>query len=184
LLSDGAGLWTRGDAKDYEDWATLVGDRRWSWEGFLPYFRKTEHHHDPNVDLKLHGRNGPVHTASVSSSGRNYPLREIVKAGWTSLGVKEIPDVNYGDQLGIAEEVENRTYGKRTVAAVAYPLDGVTIMSETLVKRVIVSSEKVATGVELADGRLSLPSVRLSSLLGQFGHPKFSCCLVLGLERN
>lgn len=148
------GLWTRGDAKDYEDWATLVGDRRWSWEGFLPYFRKTEHHHDPNVDPKLHGRNGPVHIATVSFSGRKYPLKETVKAAWAALGVKEIPDVNCGDQIGMAEETENHTYGKRTIAAAAYPLDGVTILSDTLVRRVIVSQEKVATGAELTDGRM------------------------------
>ena len=154
LLSDSTGLWVRGDAKDYEDWATLVGDERWSWDGFLPYFRKTEHSHGPHVDPKLHGRNVPVHTASISSSGRKYPLKGTVKAAWTSLGVKEIPDLNCGNQIGIAEEIENRTYGKRTVAGAAYPLDGVTVMSETLVRRVILSSEKVATGVEIADGRI------------------------------
>ena len=154
LLSDSTGLWVRGDAKDYEDWATLVGDERWSWDGFLPYFRKTEHSHGPHVDPKLHGRNVPVHTASISSSGRKYPLKGTVKAAWTSLGVKEIPDLNCGNQIGIAEEIENRTYRKRIVAGAAYPLDGVTVMSGTLVRRVILSSEKVATGVEIADGRI------------------------------
>jgi len=38
------------DAKDYDEWARLVNDKRWSWSGSLPYFRKTEHHHDPNAD--------------------------------------------------------------------------------------------------------------------------------------
>jgi choline dehydrogenase-like flavoprotein len=147
------GSWNRGDAKDYEDWASLVGDTRWSWEGFLPYFRKIEHHHDPNVDLNIHGRNGPLHTSSVSSSERKYPLRDLVKAAWESLGVKQIPDVNCGDQIGMAEEVENRIDSKRIVAAAAYPLDGVTVMTGTLVRCVLISSEKIATGVELADGR-------------------------------
>jgi hypothetical protein len=80
-------------------------------------------------------------------------LKSTVKAAWTSLGVKEITDVNCGNQIGIAEEVENRTYGKRTMAVAAYPLDEVTVMSETFIRRVILLSEKVATGVEIAGGR-------------------------------
>lgn len=148
-----AGLWTRGHRKDYDDWANLVGDRQWSWDGFLSYFYKTEHHHNLNVDFKLHGRTGPVHTASVSSSGRNYPLRDTLRAALEALGVKHILDVNGGDEVGMAEEVENRTDSKRTVVAAAYPLSGVTILSETLARRVIISPEKAAIGVELVDGR-------------------------------
>jgi choline dehydrogenase-like flavoprotein len=61
--------------------------------------------------------------------------------------------MNAGDQIGIGESSENRTANKRTIAAAAYPLDGVTILSETLVKKVIISAENIATGVELADGQ-------------------------------
>ena len=148
------GSWNRGDAKDYDDWATIVSDRRWSWEGMLPYLRKIEHHHDPNVDLSVHGRNGPIHTSSVSFSGRRYPLKSSVKSAWESLGVEQIPDVNGGNQIGMAEEVENRIGFERIIAAAAYALDGVTVMTETLVKRVLISPEKTATGVELANGRM------------------------------
>lgn len=101
-------------------------------------------------------------------------MRDLVKGAWESLGVKQIPDVNGGDQIGMAEEVENRTFSKRTVTAAAYPLDGVTVMIETLVRRVLISPEKIATGVELADGRkfaakrevvISTGSIRTPQLL-------------------
>jgi hypothetical protein len=58
----------------------------------LPYFRRTEHHYEANLDFSLHDLNGPVHTASVTSSGRNYPLRNSVLAAWKELGVEEHPD--------------------------------------------------------------------------------------------
>ena len=114
-----------------------------------------------------------MHTASVSSSGRNYPLRNLVKSAWESLGVKYIPDVNAGDQIGMAEEVENRTYSKRTVAAAAYPLNGVTVMSETLAKRVLISTERTANGVELADGRKFTANREVIVSTGSLRTPQF-----------
>lgn len=41
------------------------------------------------------------------------------------------------------------------IASAAYPLQGVTVMSSTLVRRVIISQDgtQVATGVELPDGQ-------------------------------
>jgi choline dehydrogenase-like flavoprotein len=174
------GLWTRGDSKDYDAWAASVGDDRWNWAGFLPYFRKTEHHFSPldSSSSKNHGHNGPVHTASVSSSGRNYLLREPIKEAWASLGIHPAADVNDGSPLGLAELVEARTQGQRVIASAAYPLTGVTVMTSTLVKRVLVSAlpdgTKVATGVELSSGEkisarreviLSAGSIRTPQLL-------------------
>lgn len=153
-----SGLWTRGDSKDYEAWANLVDDNRWSWSGLLPHFRKTETHYDPKGSSELHGHNGPVYTASVSSSGRNYPLREPIKAAWTELGLQSPEDSNGGHPLGIAETVESRSIGQRVIASAAYPLNGVTVLSSTLVKRIMISSPphglKVATGVETTSGKI------------------------------
>jgi choline dehydrogenase-like flavoprotein len=171
---DNVGLWMRGDSKDYEDWARLVGDERWSWEGFLPYFCKTETHFDASDSSKYHGYAGPVPTASVTSSGRKYPLRDLVRAAWEDLGIKEVDDINAGSPLGMADVVESRIKGQRVVASTAYSLEGVTVMTSTIARRVIISSSKVATGVELADGRiftakreviLSAGSIRTPQLL-------------------
>jgi choline dehydrogenase-like flavoprotein len=156
----------------------MVGDKRWSWEGFLPYFCKTERHYDPKVSSKIHGHVGSVYTASVSSSGRNYPLREPIKAAWASLGIQKVEDINDGSPLGVAEVVESRTKGQRVISSAAYSLNGVTILSSTMAQRILVSSlkdgTKVATGVELANGQsysakreviLSAGSIRTPQLL-------------------
>jgi len=62
----------------------------------LPYFRKTEHHHDPGANPKEHGLDGGMYTYSNTSTGRKYPLRHMVKAAWESIGLKEVPDANSG----------------------------------------------------------------------------------------
>lgn len=154
------GLWTRGDAGDYSEWARLVNNKSWGWEGFLPYFRKTETHYAAftPADWKNHGYDGPVYTASVTSSGRNYPLREPLRQAWSSMGINEVVDINGGNLEGMAEVVEARTRGKRVVAAGAYSLDKVEVLSETLVKRIVVErlsdGSNVASGVELANGAI------------------------------
>lgn len=33
------GMWTRGNAADYDLWAKLAGDKQWSYDGLVPYFR-------------------------------------------------------------------------------------------------------------------------------------------------
>ena len=153
------GTWTRGTKCDYDHWGEVVGDSRWNYKGMLPYFRKTETHHDPQGDPTQHGFEGPIHTASISgsNSNRKYPLREPLLEGWKKVGVHRIQDGNMGSQLGIAEMIENWRDGKRQMTRNAYELSGVQILTETLVHRIIIeerNGDQVATGVLLADGRV------------------------------
>jgi choline dehydrogenase-like flavoprotein len=122
----------------------------------LPYFKRSEHHFESGADPQQHGFEGPMHTSSVSSSGRKYPLRSTILNAWKRLGLEEIPDANNGTPQGVAELVENRRNGLRQLTSVVYPLRGAHILTETMVSRVIVANGqqgKVAIGVELADKR-------------------------------
>lgn len=178
------GTWTRGDRQDYATWAEKVGDERYSWEGFLPYFRRTETHFDGGArgkekqDESVHGYEGPVHTASATSSGRKYPLREPILKAWAEFGVErqESGDINDGSPLGVAEGVEARKDGKRVIASEVYPLDGVTVASSTLVRKVLFTStyegEKVATGVELTNGRAFTTRREVILCAGAFRTPQ------------
>lgn len=147
----------RGDKHDYDAWGRVVGDSRWSYAGILPYFRKTEFHHTPWANPTDHGFEGGMYTASVTSSGRNYPLRDMVKAAWEAIGLEQIPDANSGSPQGFADLTENRKDGKRQLATDAYSLTGVNVRTETLVNKVVaqqVHGRKTATGVELATGEV------------------------------
>ena len=93
---------------------------------------------------------------SVTSSRRKYPLRQPIKDAWASVGVNEVPDINSGSTLGLAEVAEARINGERVIASSVYSLGGITIKTGTLVKRVLIDDQKdqkVAYGVEVVDGR-------------------------------
>jgi choline dehydrogenase-like flavoprotein len=149
------GGWIRGDALGYDEWAREVGDKRWSYKGLLPYFRRSEKHFDYDADPEQHGFDGPITTTSVRTSGRHYPLREKVLKLWSHLGLQQIPDANNGHPIGIADLVENWKDGKRQITSHAYPLDGVEVLTNTLVRRVIVE-DGIAVGVELADREMHM----------------------------
>ena len=148
----------RGDAQDFDAWASLVNDSRWSYNGLLPYFKKTETHHDPQADPAIHGANGPIHTETAAKSGRLYPLTQPTQKAWERLGLLKIPDGNVGAPRGIWEMVENRRNGQRQLTSSAYPFSqpNLTVITHTLVSRVLMrqTDEKwKATGVELGNGQ-------------------------------
>ena len=151
------GLWTRGDRKDYETWVKKSGDSKWSYDALLPYFRRSESHFDPTLDPKQHGIDGPVPLVSTSSTGRDYPLRPLLQEAWASAGVEKIPNPNAGSPLGVGDAIECRSNKERIIATDAYSMKGVSIQTNTVVSRVVIEQQddkKVATGIELANGRI------------------------------
>ncbi len=127
----------------------MVEDPRWSYEGLLPYFKKSEHWHDENGDKSHHGFSGPMHT---SSGGRDYALREPVRNALLSTGLQFNADVNSGHPNGVTKLVESWHNASRQHAAICYNLEGVHVMTNTVVQRVIIENS-IAVGVELNDGR-------------------------------
>ncbi|RAO72117.1 uncharacterized protein BHQ10_008129 [Talaromyces amestolkiae] len=158
------GTWTRGSAADYNRWGELVKDRQWSYEGLLPYFRKTEtHFKTTHADLTVHGVEGPIHNVSISQSSpdRKYPLREPLRAAWNRLGVEITEDANAGVPLGLGELTENWRDGRRQIASEVFgikQLPRLTVLTETLVQRVLIedheSGTKRAVGVEVIGGHV------------------------------
>ncbi|KAL8947727.1 MAG: hypothetical protein Q9222_006023 [Ikaeria aurantiellina] len=161
--------WTRGDRADYDLWGKLVNDKRWSYDGQLPYFRKTETHHDPKADPHQHGFNGPIH--STPALGRTYPLTKNLKEAYLSIGVKAIPDHNGGDNKGMAPHIENWYEGKRQPAGKAYGLNGIDIRTNSTVRRILLDQRK-AVGVELATGEIIRADKEVILCCGVFRSPQ------------
>lgn len=98
------------------------------------------------------------HVTTVTSTHREYPLRDIELQSWQQLGVQPIPrfDANAGNSTGVGDMTENRRNGKRQIAAAVYPLNGITLLLETQVAKVLTSKNchgtLVAEGVQLANG--------------------------------
>ena len=95
-------------------WAQL-GNRGWSYDDVLPYFRKLEDRSagaDP-----FRGAGGPQH---VSDPAERHPLCEAFIAGANSLGVPLNPDYNGAAQEGVAYYQRTIRNGRRHSAAAGF----------------------------------------------------------------
>jgi choline dehydrogenase-like flavoprotein len=152
------GGWARGNASDYDAWAQIVGDGRWSYNGLLPYLKRSEKFAKAEADPRQHGLNGTMKVTSISASDpkRRYPLREPIQKAWAELGVEHVPS-STGKLEGLSEFLENWDNGIRQPSHLAYGLAGVDVRTDTPVDRVLFErlpgKVPLATGVLLADGR-------------------------------
>ncbi|PTB62747.1 GMC oxidoreductase [Trichoderma citrinoviride] len=174
-----SGGWIRGDKYDFDLWGDLVDDHRWSYAGLLPYMKLSE---DCPVDNpKEHGKDGPLPIQGIISTHREFPLRNQTLESWEAVGVQLLPNVdgNAGNPLGIGDLFENKLKGRREIASNNFPLGGVTVLTKTMVAKVLLSTptassqEPEATGVKLANGTeiqgkeiiLSAGAIRTAQLL-------------------
>jgi choline dehydrogenase len=109
-------IWVRGQPLDYDTWAQL-GNRGWSYDQVLPFFKKIEHfERDGAIDeSRAHG--GPVNVAD--SYSRNELADLFIDAG-VALGHDRNPDYNNGVQDGFGYYQCSMKNGLRWSAAHAY----------------------------------------------------------------
>ncbi|KAB8297738.1 hypothetical protein EYC80_001540 [Monilinia laxa] len=171
------GGWARGDKRDYDAWARILGDDRWSYKGLLPYFQRSESVHDVAENPDQYGYDGPMKVTSISGSDpkRRYPLREPILKAWAELGVEHIP-TNTGKLDGLSEFLENFDDGVRQPSYLAFDLSGVRIITETAVHRILFEQtpdqKPRATTVVLADGRQIKARKEIIISAGAVGSPQ------------
>lgn len=146
----------RGDATDYQDWADMVNDDRWGYDNMLQYIKKSEQWFSTQDEAE-HGQDGAIFVSSPEYENRTYPLSPDLIESWQQLGVpvRKNEDTNAGNNIGVGQLNQNRIRGARQVANTRYPLDGITVLTHTLVQSVIVDTDgntPTATGVVLANG--------------------------------
>ena len=89
-------LYVRGNARDFDDWAQM-GNRGWSWEEVLPFFKKSERR--DGGDPAFRGTSGGLR---VSDMRDRFDLTDdIIRAG-EELGHPRNPDYNGASQDGFA----------------------------------------------------------------------------------
>ena len=132
-------IYMRGQARDYDGWAQLLGDESWSWNNNLPYFKMHEDHH--KGASALHGAHGSE--ADLLQTA-NSPYHEVLrhrKAGgewrvdkqrlrWDVLeafaraaqqaGIPATDDFNTGDNEGVGYFEVNQKKGWRWNTAKAF----------------------------------------------------------------
>ncbi len=107
-------IFVRGQPEDFDGWAQS-GNRGWSWEDVLPYFRKLERFR--GGDPRLRGDSGPLHVTEVVE--RNPLADAFVDAG-VEAGYARNPDYNGENQEGFGYYQVNQHRGRRWSAAEAY----------------------------------------------------------------
>lgn len=86
----------RGNALDFDHWATLPGLEDWSYHDVLPYFRKAEGRDIGANDY--HGGDGPV-SVTTPKNGNNVLFHAMVEAG-VQAGYPRTDDLNGYQQEG------------------------------------------------------------------------------------
>ncbi len=108
-------LYVRGQPQDYDGWAQL-GCTGWSWDGVLPYFKRSETWKGPN-GTEHRGTDGPlsVQTSRLSRDIVDHWIEAAVDAGY-----KRAADYNGPDQEGVGHFQLTMKGGRRCSSAVAY----------------------------------------------------------------
>jgi len=141
-------IYNRGQAADFDDWASL-GNRGWSYAELLPYFRRTECRIGA-ADERYRGREGRL---PVSTNALRLPVAEAFIAAAEATGLPRNDDYNGARQEGVAYSQAHIRRGLRvsTAHAFLHPARrlGVEVRTRTRVLRVRFEGRR-ATGVVCA----------------------------------
>jgi choline dehydrogenase len=107
-------LYVRGHRLDYDGWAQL-GNRGWSYDDVLPYFKKSENRENDVSEFR--GVGGPLNVADMCE--RHELLDAVIDAA-ESLGYQRNPDYNGAEQDGFGYFQVTQKRGRRNSAAAAY----------------------------------------------------------------
>ncbi len=141
-------LYTRGHARDYDQWRQS-GLKGWGFEDVLPYFRRAEGYDGGASDF--HGEEGPLR---VSESPVNSEVYERFLEAGSQAGHPQTPDFNGPDQHGFGPYQRTIHEGERWSASFAYlrPIVGqranLTVKSTALASKVVFRGGE-AVGVEV-----------------------------------
>tara|TARA_Y100001934_G_C12386231_1_gene795971 strand:+ start:6316 stop:7905 length:1590 start_codon:yes stop_codon:yes gene_type:complete len=107
-------VYVRGQPDDYNGWSQM-GNRGWSYDDVLPYFKKSE-----NFELgsnEFRGVDGPL---NVTTTRQTYPFMDDLIQGAAQIGYEKTKDYNAESQEGFNYFQVTQKNGLRFSAARAY----------------------------------------------------------------
>lgn len=141
-------VYNRGQAADYDSW-TQMGNRGWSYEEVLPFFKRTERRIGSG-DARWRGREGKL---PVTDLDWQHPLCDAFVRGAQELGIPRNEDYNGATQAGVGYYQRIIDKGRRQSAAKSF-LKGalrrpnLTLITDTQVSRIDLDDRR-ASGVDL-----------------------------------
>lgn len=91
----------------------------------------------------------------MTRGNKGFPLEGSYRKAFGNIGIKYNPDINSGDPNGLAPVVETWVNGKRQPSGVSYGLEGIHVITDTMVEKVIFedkNGELTAVGVQVLGG--------------------------------
>ena len=147
-------IYMRGQARDYDNWASLTGDPSWSWENALPDFKVHEDHYklDDGADPEtggnsrfsdMHGHGGEWR---VEKQRLRWDILDAFAEAAVEAGVPRTSDFNSGDNEGVGYFDVNQRSGWRWNASKAFlrpakDRPNLVIWTEAHVERLSVEAE-------------------------------------------
>jgi choline dehydrogenase len=144
-------IYMRGQASDYDHWVSL-GNRGWSWNECLPYFKRMEDYvHGAN---EWHGAGGEL---PVQERRVNWEILDAWRDAAEECGIPRIPEFNRGDNFGNAYFQMNQRNGVRwnAVRAFLWPIKqrkNLHVLERAHVHKLAIETKdglRRATGVDL-----------------------------------
>lgn len=148
-------IYMRGQARDFDGWATATGDEAWSWQNCLPDFKAHEDHYrlDHGADPKtgdnsrfsdMHGHGGEWR---IEKQRLKWDILESFAEAAVEAGIPRSDDFNGGDNEGVGYFEVNQRSGWRwnTSKAFLRPAKNranLTIWTQSQVERLILANEE------------------------------------------
>jgi choline dehydrogenase len=144
-------VYMRGQKSDYDHWAAL-GNRGWTWDEVLPYFKRAERHFGGATEH--HSDAGELF---VEEPRVRWEILDAWREAAAECGIPKVDEFNRGDNFGNAYFHMNQHGGRRWGATKAFlrpalARPNLTLITHGHVRKVLVEAKdgaKRATGVEL-----------------------------------
>ncbi|MDR6432841.1 GMC family oxidoreductase N-terminal domain-containing protein [Brucella pseudogrignonensis] len=166
-----AQIYTRGNAADYDLWATEDGCTGWDYRHVLPYFKRAEDNQRFNDDFHSYG--GPL---GVSMPSAPLPICDAYIRAGQELGIPYNPDFNGREQAGVGFYQLTQRNRRRSSASLAYlatirDRKNLTVRMNAPVRSIDLEKTLV-TGVTLMNGEVLRANREVIVSSGAIGSPK------------
>ena len=149
-------IYMRGQARDYDQWASLLDDQTWRWEACLPWFKRHEDHH--HGASEHHGTGGEWR---VEKQRLRWDVLDAFANAAQQAGIPASEDFNCGDNEGVGYFEVNQKAGWRWNTAKAFlrptclQRSNCTLLTGWQASRRLFGGQRRCTGVQLWDGQQS-----------------------------
>jgi choline dehydrogenase len=145
-------IYIRGQPEDYDHWAQL-GNRGWSWDDCLPYFKNAERWEGEGSAAR--GKEGPLFTSKINRS----PICAAALEAGIEVGLEYREDLNdlppgHTDCIGWCQQTRGgrrRASAARTYLHPALKRPNLQLITHALVHRIVFDGKR-AVGVEFSRG--------------------------------